>query len=112
MGPPTSKHVYVTEGEPRARNLLDGGNDLMFNINRKDIFFSIRDKLSALPPSTTPYDRRNYNLWCNYHKEHSHNLAQCWELKHVLHQLAEDGKLERFMNRKEYGTRNDTERRS
>ncbi|XP_057517940.1 uncharacterized protein LOC130798860 [Amaranthus tricolor] len=25
MGPPRPRHVYVTEGEPRTRNLLDGG---------------------------------------------------------------------------------------
>ncbi|XP_057526198.1 uncharacterized protein LOC130805442 [Amaranthus tricolor] len=63
MGPPRSRHVYIAEGESRTRNLLDGGNDPMFNRNRKDIFFAVRDKLPAPPPTITPSDRRNYNLW-------------------------------------------------
>ncbi|XP_057518494.1 uncharacterized protein LOC130799416 [Amaranthus tricolor] len=87
MGPPRSRHVYVTEGEARTRNLLDGGNDPMFNRNRKDIFFAIPDELPTPPPTATPSDRRNYNLWCDYHKEHGHTLAQCRKLKRILHQL-------------------------
>ena len=111
MGPPRSRHVYAAEEGPRTRNLLDRGNDPLFNRNRKDIFFAVWDELPAPPPTTTPFDRRNLNLWCDYHKEHGHTLAQCRELKRVLYQLAEEGKLERFMNRKKYDTRNDAERR-
>ena len=111
MGPPRSKHVYVTEGEPRTRNLLDGGNDPLFNRNRKDIFFAIRDQLPTPPPTATPSDRRNYNLWCDYHKEHGHTLAQCRELKRILHQLADEGKLSRFINRKDYDAGREAERR-
>ena len=58
---------------------------------------------SVLPPATTPSDRCNYNLWCDYHKEHGHTLSQYRGLKRILHQLAEEGKLERLLNRKEYG---------
>ena len=111
MGPPRPRHVYVTEGEPRTRNLLDGGNDPLFNRNRKDIFFAIRDQWPTPPPTATPSDRRNYNLWCDYHKEHGHTLAQCRELKRILHQLADEGKLSRFINRKDYDTRKEVERR-
>ncbi|XP_057520897.1 uncharacterized protein LOC130801144 [Amaranthus tricolor] len=111
MGPPRSRHIYVAEGESRTRNLLDGGNDPLFNRNRKDIFFAIRDQLPTPPPTTTPSDRRNYNLWCDYHKEHGHTLAQCRELKRILHQQADEGELSRFINRKDYGTRGDAERR-
>ena len=111
MGPPRSRHVYAIEGESRTRNLLDRGNDPRFNLNRKDIFFAVRDELPTPPPITTPSDRRNYNLWCDYHKEHGHTLAQCRELKRILHQLADEGELSRFINRKDYGTRGDAERR-
>ncbi|XP_057543500.1 uncharacterized protein LOC130821729 [Amaranthus tricolor] len=111
MGPPRSRHVYIAEGESRTRNLLDGGNDPMFNRNRKDIFFAVRDKLPAPPPTTTPSDKRNYNLWCDYHKEHGHTLAQCRELKRILHQLADEGKLSRFVNRRDYDARGEAERR-
>ena len=111
MGPLRSRHLNATEGEPKARNMLDGGNDPMFNRNKKDIFFAIRDELSAPPLTTTPFDRRNYNMWCDYHKEHGHTLSQCREFKRVLHQLVEEGKLGRFMIQKEYDTRNNAERR-
>ena len=111
MGLPRSRHVYVTEGEAMTWNLLDRGNDSMFNRNRKDIFFAIWDELPTPPPTTTPSDRRNYNLWCDYHKEHGHTLAQCCELKRILHQLADEGKLLRFINRKDYDTRGEAERR-
>ena len=111
MGPPRSRHVYVAEGESRSRNLLDGGNDPMFNRNRKDIFFAVRDELPTPTPTTTPSDRRNYNLWCDYHKEHGHTLAQCRELKRILHQLADEGKLSRFINRKDYDARREAEKR-
>ncbi|XP_057538142.1 uncharacterized protein LOC130815671 [Amaranthus tricolor] len=56
IGPPRSRHVYVAKGESRTRNLLDGGNDPMFNRNRKDIFFAIRDELPTPPPTTTLSD--------------------------------------------------------
>ncbi|XP_057538025.1 uncharacterized protein LOC130815553 [Amaranthus tricolor] len=111
MGPPRSRHVYVTEGEAKTRNLLDGGNDPMFNRNRKDIFFAIRDELPTPPPTATPSNCRNYYLWCDYHKEYGHTLGQSRELKRILHQLADEGELSRFINRKDYGTRGDAERR-
>ncbi|XP_057548070.1 uncharacterized protein LOC130826504 [Amaranthus tricolor] len=66
---------------------------------------------SCRPPTTTLSDRRNYNLWCDYHKEHGHTLAQYRELKPILHQLADEGKLSRFINRKDYDTRGEVERR-
>lgn len=112
MGPPRSRHVYDAEEGPRTWYLLDKGNDPLFNKNRKNFFFVIRDELPASRPTTTPLDRRNFNLWCDYHKENDHTLAQCHELKRILYQLAKEGKLEMFMNRKEYGTRNDAERRA
>ncbi|XP_057529910.1 uncharacterized protein LOC130808450 [Amaranthus tricolor] len=102
MGPPRSRHVYVTEGETRTRSILDGGNDPMFNRNRKDIFYAIRNELPTPPPTNTPSNRRNFNLWCDYHKEHGHTLAQCRELKRILHQLADEGKLSRFINKGDY----------
>ena len=111
MGPSRSRHVYVAEGQSKTQNLLDGGNDPMFNRNIKDIFFAVRDELPTPPPTTTPSDRRNYNLWCDYHKEHGHTLAQCRELKHILHQLADEGKLSRFINRKDYDARGEAEKR-
>ncbi|XP_057522576.1 uncharacterized protein LOC130802581 [Amaranthus tricolor] len=88
MGPPRSRHVYVTKGEVRTQNLLDGGNDPMFNRNRREIFFAIRGELPTPPPTTTLSDRHNYNV------------------------LAGEGKLSRFINQKDYDVRGEAERRT
>ncbi|XP_057526519.1 uncharacterized protein LOC130805751 [Amaranthus tricolor] len=110
MGPPRSKHVYVTEGEARTRKLLDGSNDPMFNCNRKDIFFAILDELPTPPPTATPSDCRNYNLWLLPQRTWP-CLGPIRELKRILHQLADEGKLSKFINRKDYDMRGDAERR-
>ena len=110
MGPPRSRHIYVTEEEPRAKNLRDGEEDSRFNRNRRDIFYAIQNELSTPRPTTTPSDCRNYNLWCDYYRNYDHTLTQCKELKRILHQMDEEWKLERFLNRKEYGSRGDNER--
>ncbi|XP_057545841.1 uncharacterized protein LOC130824839 [Amaranthus tricolor] len=75
MGPPRARQVYVAGGETRTRNLGDGGNDPMFNRNRRDIFFAVRDQLPAPPP------------------------------------LADEGKLSRFLNRRDYNAGREGERR-
>ena len=111
IGPPRSRHAYITKEEPRTRNLRDEGNDPRFNKNRRDIFHAIRDELPVPPPTTTPSNRLNSNLLCDYHKEHGHTLLQCRQHKHIFHQLAEEGKLGKFLKQKEYGSRSDNERR-
>ena len=70
-----------------------------FNRNQKDIFCAIRSKLPQPPQVSTSMNRRNMDLWCEYHKEHGHTLAHCRELKKVLDRLANEGKLGRFINR-------------
>ena len=65
--------------------------------SKKDIFYSVTDQL-PIPPSTSQ-NRRNMDLWCEYHKEHDHTLSQCRELKKVLDKLADEGKLDRYLKR-------------
>ena len=90
--------------------MRDEGNDPQVNRNRREIIYAIRDELPMPPPTTIPPDHRNYNLWRDYHREYGDTLTQYRELKRILHQLAEEGKLGRFMNQKEYGTRSDNKR--
>lgn len=84
MGPPRHRQVYVAE-ESKTKHLRDGGEDSRFNTNRRDIFFAVQDALPAPPPTTTPSDRRNYDLYCDYHREYGHTLEQYRELKRILH---------------------------
>ena len=90
-----------SEGERKypLRELKDDSYASRFNLNRKHIFYAIRDELP--PPFTipTPQNRRNMDLWCEYHKEHGHKLPNCRELKRILDQFADEGKLNRFLYR-------------
>ena len=50
VGPPRSRHIYVMEEEPRAKNLRDGGENPRFNRYIRDIFYAIQEELPAPPP--------------------------------------------------------------
>ena len=56
------------------RKLRDDGYDSRFNRNRRDIFYAIRDELPAPSTILTPKNRRNMDLWCEFHKEHGDTL--------------------------------------
>ena len=80
------------------RELRDDEYDARFNRNRKDIFYAIRDELPPPTAIPTPQNRRNMDLWCEYHKEHGHTLPNCRELKRILDQYADEEKLNRFLH--------------
>ena len=81
------------------RELRKDSYDSTFNRNRRDIFYAIRDELPTPSAIPTPQNRRNMDLWCEYHKEHRHTLPNCCELKRILDQYANEGKLNRFLYR-------------
>ena len=61
------------------------------------MFCSVREQLSVPPRVSTSQNRRNIDIWCDYHKEDDHTLSQCRELKKVLDKLADEGKLDRYL---------------
>ncbi|XP_057535220.1 uncharacterized protein LOC130813400 [Amaranthus tricolor] len=66
MGPSRSRHIYIMEEEPRARNLRDRGENPRFNRNRRDIFYAIQDELLAPPPTTIPSECRKLRRFLNW----------------------------------------------
>ena len=52
-----------------------------------------------------PQQSDNIDLWGEYHKEHGHTLSNCRELKRILDQYADEGKLNHFLCRGSLGMR-------
>ena len=63
------------------------------------MFYSVREQLPIPPKVSTSRNRRNMDLWCEYHLEHDHTLSQCRELKKILDRLADEGKLDGYLKR-------------
>ena len=61
------------------------------------MFYYIREQLPIPPKVSTSQNRRNMDLWCEYHREHNHTLSQCRELKKVLYRLADKEELDRYL---------------
>ncbi|XP_048492978.1 uncharacterized protein LOC125493558 [Beta vulgaris subsp. vulgaris] len=77
----------------------DHGHDPRFSKNRREIYLDIKDK-SMLPlptPIRTSAYRRDKNHWCEYHRECDHTTKDCRELKKGLDNLADQGKLNRYL---------------
>ena len=63
------------------------------------MFYSVRDQLPVPPRVSTSLNRRNMDLWCEYHKEHGQTLSQCRELKKILDKFVDKGKVGRYLKR-------------
>ena len=83
----------------RLDRFSDHGNDSRFSKNRQEIYLDIKDKawLPKLTPIRTSSFRSDKSLLCEYHKECGHTTKDCRELKKSLDNLAEQGKLNRYL---------------
>ncbi|XP_010695404.2 uncharacterized protein LOC104908051 [Beta vulgaris subsp. vulgaris] len=83
----------------RSDRFTDHGNDPRFNKNRREIFLDIKNKsmLPHPPPIRTSAYRRDKSQWCEYHQECGHTTKDCRELKKDLDNLADQGKLNRYL---------------
>ncbi|GJS32156.1 hypothetical protein Tco_0530538 [Tanacetum coccineum] len=65
-------------------------------------------KFKALPPMTTPVEKRNQAKFCEFHGEVGHNTEECMHLKKQIEEMLKAGKLSHLIkelkqnNRKEY----------
>ncbi|KAJ8432677.1 LOW QUALITY PROTEIN: hypothetical protein Cgig2_034003 [Carnegiea gigantea] len=50
-----------------------------------------------------------YNAWkyCKFHQQNGHSTVRCWELKKTLHELADKGQIDCFLNRGPQSLRKD-----
>ena len=83
----------------RSDRLSDHGHDPRFSRCRKEIYLDIKDKSMFLrpPPIRTSSAWRDKSQWCEYHKECRDPTKDCIELKKSLDNLADQGKLNRYL---------------
>ncbi|GKA08711.1 reverse transcriptase domain-containing protein [Tanacetum coccineum] len=73
----------------------------------KEIFALDKGKFKALPPMTTPVEKRNHAKFCEFHGEVGHNTDECMHLKKQIEEMLKAGKLSHLIkelkqnNRKE-----------
>ena len=51
------------------------------------------------PPMTVPPKLQNARKYCEFHDRSGHTTTECRELKKALHELADKGKIDRFLKR-------------
>ena len=65
------------------------------------IFMQIRNDLALKWPGklmTNP-DRRAKDKYCCFHRDHGHNIENCYDLKRQIEELIKQGKLQRFVEK-------------
>jgi hypothetical protein len=50
-----------------------------------------------LPPMWALPDKRSVNKYCEYHRDHGHDMEDCISLKIEIERLIRNGKLARFV---------------
>jgi len=55
--------------------------------------------LKKLQPMTTALKPQNARKYCEFHEQSGHTTAECRELKKALHELADKGRVGRFLKR-------------
>ena len=72
-------------------------NYTSLNAPRFEILMEIQDQLPPARRMYTPPARRNRNKHCRYHRDHSHNMDECLQLKDEIEHLIRRGCLARFV---------------
>ena len=44
--------------------------------------------------------RRNNSKYCRYHKDHGHEIDDCWKLKEEIKKLIQRGQFRQYVNKK------------
>ncbi|XP_022145827.1 uncharacterized protein LOC111015187 [Momordica charantia] len=44
-------------------------------------------------------EKRNKDKYCRFHRDHSHNTTNCWELKRQIEDLIQDGYFKKFVEK-------------
>jgi len=57
-------------------------------------------------PIETPTNFRNKNKYCEYHQDFGHTTSECRELKKALHEMADQGQLNRFLKQRKGANQN------
>ena len=65
------------------------------------IFMQIRNDLALKWPGKllTDPDKRSRDKYCHFHRDHGHNIEDCYDLKRQIEELIKQEKLQRFVER-------------
>lgn len=75
MGPPRDEGRRQAHAQAYLIYEARDNGESPFNRSQKDMFYSFREQLLIPPKVSTSQNRRNMNLWCEYHKEYDHTLS-------------------------------------
>jgi len=80
----------------KSTNERGGGR---FHASPRDILMEIKGSpmLRRPTPIGTPINLQNRNKYCEYHEDCNHTTSECRELKKALHEMADRGQLNRFV---------------
>ncbi|GJT04301.1 reverse transcriptase domain-containing protein [Tanacetum coccineum] len=59
----------------------------------KEIFSLDKGKFKAPPPMTTPVEKRNHAIFCEFHGEVGHNTDECMHMRKQIKEMLKAGKL-------------------
>ena len=82
---------------PLARNQ----NYTSLNAPLNQVFMQIKDDPSLKWPEKMKGDhnKRNKNKYCRFHRDHGHDMDECYDLKQQIENLIRQGKLRHFVGK-------------
>ena len=71
------------------------------NTYLEQVLMQIKDDSSLKWPEKMKGDpnKRNWNKYCRFHRDHEHDIDECFDLKQQIENLIRQGKLRNFLGR-------------
>ena len=72
-----------------------------FNLLLEQVLMQIKDdpSLKWLEKMKGDPNKRNRNKYCHFHRDHEHDIDECFDLKQQIENLIRQGKLRNFLGR-------------
>ena len=66
----------------------------------------IKDEGALMFPGKLKSDptKRSRNKYCRFHRDHGHDIADCYDLKQQIKALIREGKLQKFVSKERTDT--------
>ena len=70
------------------------------------VLMQIKDKRTLMFPGKLKSDptKRSRNKYCRFHRDHGHDMADCYDLKRQIEALIREGKLQKFVSKERTDT--------